>query len=162
MDHVGSVQRTMIKEGVSSLPIRHNQSVKAMPGRFVAGLEPGRLSFRRSQLIQRFFFHRKICLQIDWSRCMAVLCRLCLERHSRHYLPFPIMSCDGQPLRIWIGDFRSCPAKPRTLRDIVLCAVTDCSGRRGDSRHAHIAPGISMRGITEVAYYKILKCVYTL
>jgi len=57
------------------------------------------------------------------SKCMAQVCRLCLERHKRHYLPFLIMSCNGEPLRIWIGDFRPRPAKPRTLLDIILCRL---------------------------------------
>src|SRR6202163_2601138 len=29
------------------------------------------------------------------SKCIALVCRLCLPRHSRHYLPFRTMSGNG-------------------------------------------------------------------
>ena len=31
------------------------------------------------------------------GRCVAVVCRLCRQRHSRHYLPFLTMSSDIGP-----------------------------------------------------------------
>jgi len=57
----------------------------------------------------------------------------------RHYLPFPIMSCNGQPLRIWIGNFRSRPAKPRNITQHSPVPVTDCSRSRETVAIAHIA-----------------------
>src|SRR5262249_10529690 len=60
---------------------------------------------------------------VAWNIIIAQVCRLCLERHSQHYLPFLTISGNGEPLGIWIGDFRSRPAKPRTLLDIVLCRL---------------------------------------
>ena len=73
------------------------------------------------------------------AKYVAAACKVCpslakkrVTPHVlRHYLPFLTMSGSEEPLRIWVGDSRSRSAKPRTLRDIVLCAVTGCLGTRG-------------------------------
>jgi len=57
----------------------------------------------------------------------------------RHYLPFLTMSCNGEPPRIWIGDFRSCRAKPWTSRDIVLCRLQ--AVQKGGESIAESSPG---------------------
>src|SRR5271165_855916 len=49
----------------------------------------------------------------------------------RHYLPFRIMSCNGDPPRIWIGNFRSRRAKPPDIARHSLVPSTGSSGRRG-------------------------------
>src|SRR5271157_6636968 len=56
----------------------------------------------------------------DSSRCVAKLCRLCLSRHSRHYLPFRTMSGNGEPLPIWPEDSRLRRGSLSELPDIVL------------------------------------------
>jgi hypothetical protein len=53
------------EERILTLPIRHKSraSERRQEGQeFVAGFEPGHFGFRGSQLIERFFFHREICL----------------------------------------------------------------------------------------------------
>src|ERR1700751_1064335 len=82
------------------------------------------------------------------STIIAQEWRLCLERHSRHYLPFRTMSGSEESLRIWIGDSRSGSAKPRTVRDIVLWPVTDCSGRRGVGRQVYSDPALHAVGMS--------------
>jgi len=53
----------------------------------------------------------------------------------RYYLPFLTMSGNGEPPRIWTGDFRDRVVQsPRTSPDIVLLPARDCSGMRGVGR----------------------------
>src|ERR1700686_4295297 len=68
--------------------------------------------------------------------------RKCLTLHGkqvsphvlRHYLPFRTMSCNGETLRIWIGNFRSRRAKPPDIARHSLVPSTGCTGRRGVGR----------------------------
>src|SRR6266704_5084916 len=57
------------------------------------------------------------------SRCIAQVCRLCLSRHRRHYLPFRTMSGSGEPLpfgpEIPDGVAKSLSESP----DIVSCLL---------------------------------------
>src|SRR5262249_16378933 len=69
--------------------------------------------------------------------------------HSlRHYLPFLTMSGNGEPLRIWFGDFRSRPAKPSTITRHSMMPVTDCSGRRGVDRQVYSDPALHAAGMS--------------
>src|SRR5262249_47383394 len=66
----------------------------------------------------------------------------------RHYLPFLTMSGNGEPLRIWFGDFRSRPAKPSTITRHSMMPVTDCSGRRGVDRQVYSDPALHAAGMS--------------
>src|SRR5271166_2390272 len=52
----------------------------------------------------------------------------------RHYLPFRTMSCNGDPPRIWIANFRSRRAKPPDIARHSLVPSTGSSGRQGVDR----------------------------
>ena len=58
------------------------------------------------------------------SRCVAHVCRLCLQRHSRHYVPFRTMSCN-RSIALYFRPILSARA------DIVLASL-----------HAHGEEGI--------------------
>jgi len=49
------------------------------------------------------------------------------------------MSRNGEPLRLWIGDFRSRRAKPPTSPDIVLCRLQTV--QEGEEAFARVTLG---------------------
>ena len=51
----------------------------------------------------------------DCSKCKAVVWRLCRSRHSRHYLPFLIMSSNLMDSAQMFGNYRSCHADLHTI-----------------------------------------------
>jgi hypothetical protein len=72
MDHVGSVQRMMERSGFYRFRSDIIESVRATPGKAKTssqGLNRATLVSGEASLIERFFFHREICLQVDmvWS-----------------------------------------------------------------------------------------------
>ena len=67
------------------------------------------------------------------SKCVAKQWRLCLSRHSRHYVPCLTMSRNGEPLRTLPGEIRSPPAKPADMTRHSFLLAADSSGRRAVS-----------------------------
>src|SRR5271165_323840 len=66
------------------------------------------------------------------AKCCPSLLEKQVSPHLvRHYLPFRTMSCNGDPPRIWIGNFRSRRAKPPDIARHSLVPSTGSSGRRG-------------------------------
>src|SRR5271165_827691 len=65
----------------------------------------------------------------DWRRATAQVWRLCLERHSRHYLPFRTMSGTGMPAQY----FRQ---MHEVAHDIVL--TPSISPMRGKGVHREV------------------------
>jgi hypothetical protein len=66
----------------------------------------------------------------------------------RHYVPFLTMSGNGEPLQVWIGDFRSPCAKAPDITRHSLMPTTDCSGRRGVVRQVYSAPLFHAAGMS--------------
>ena len=93
------------------------------------------------RLVQK---HTSVALK----RCPQLTGKRVSPHVLRHYLPFRTMSGSEESLRIWIGDSRSRSAKPRTLRDIVSCPVTDYSGRRGVGRQVYSDPALHAVGMS--------------
>jgi hypothetical protein len=68
------------------------------------------------------------------TRCPSLVKKRVTPHVLRHYLPFRTMSCNGELLRIWIGNFRSRRAKPPDIARHSLVPSTGSPGRRGVDR----------------------------
>jgi hypothetical protein len=73
----------------------------------------------------------------------------------RYYLPFLTMSGNGEPPRIWTGDFRDRVVQsPRTSPDIVLCrlqTVQECEESVAESSPGYIpAPSVTLQMVRYV------------
>jgi integrase len=82
------------------------------------------------------------------ASCPSLLTKRVTPHLVRHYLPFLTMSGNGEPLRIWIGDFRSRPAKLPNITRHSLMPVTDCSRRRVVGRRVYSDPALHAAGMS--------------